>query len=81
MVYIRRETSLVLLDRKILITWGKNEAVVHMAAINPIRVIQSNFIILGSWFVSSRNEKEGMNGKMRGLFVMSECAGAKDVLA
>lgn len=30
---------------QVLITWGNNEEVVHMAAITPIKVVQSNFIL------------------------------------
>ena len=49
MAYIRSETSLVLFDRKILITCGTNEQVVHIAAIIPRRVVQSNFTINLLW--------------------------------
>lgn len=45
MAYIRKEISLVFLDFQVLTTWGKNEAVVHMAARSPIMVVTSNFTL------------------------------------
>jgi len=48
MAYIKRETSLVRFDCKILITWGKNEQVVQVAAIKPIMVTQSNLMFFYS---------------------------------
>lgn len=45
MAYISKEISLVCFDLNVFITWGKKEVVVHVAAVKPIRVIKSNFIL------------------------------------